>query len=174
MWSIVKITVSLIYFLSNEDNVHQSASLLIIQYNTVGLSELSGYFLLCSLLETSTYRIPEISKMRTWPAWTCLSSPWLCYCQWWPGLEWAFIYQLSWITDGRQIISLLIWSSFSWTQVFCGITPSKKVKKNVDRPENVFSEYPFSRQWRGGSLTLRNQHRQNPANGKKTSKFYLR
>jgi hypothetical protein len=47
------------------------------------------------------------------------------------------------------------------------ISPGTRAYKNVDMPEKVFSEYPFSRQWRGGSLTLRNQHRQNPAKDKK-------
>jgi len=54
MYSTGKIIVSLIYFLSSEDNLHHSTSLLIIQYNILGLPDLRGYFLLCSLLETST------------------------------------------------------------------------------------------------------------------------
>jgi hypothetical protein len=40
----VKITVFLICFMPNEDHLHHSTSFLIIQYNTVGFSELNGLF----------------------------------------------------------------------------------------------------------------------------------
>ena len=108
--------------MSSDNNLHYSASGLINQWNTVGLSEQNGYFLLRSLLERSTYSVPELSKMRTWPAWACLPSASLLLSVITRSLEWAFLYQSSCITEGRQIISVVLWPPFSWTQAFIANT----------------------------------------------------